>query len=45
MIARGKADVYIEETEEGCSYTGGELGASVRGNIIWKSIEMDYLAA
>ncbi len=45
MIAKGKAGVYIEEPEEGCPYTGGELGASVRDNFIWKSIEMEYIAA
>ncbi len=45
MMARGKADIYIEEPEEGCLYTGGELGASVRDNIVWKSIEMEYIAA
>ncbi len=46
MVTSGndKADVYIKELE-GCPYTGGELGASVRDNIIWKSIETEYIAA
>ncbi len=43
--ARGKADVYIEKPEEACSYMGAELGASVRDNIIWKSIATEYIAA